>query len=126
VAQGQALCHASSQSDNITSVLKLTVLKPTKEPMADPLTPEVSDRICKHMNDDHADAVLLYAKAFASVPDASTARMVSIDPEGMNLQVERDAGPQPIRVTFDHTLQDSEDAHQTLIAMVRQARTNAS
>ena len=25
---------------------------------ADPLTPAVSDRICKHMNDDHADAVL--------------------------------------------------------------------
>jgi putative heme iron utilization protein len=28
----------------------------------------------------------------------------------------------PIRITFDHVLQDSEDAHQTLIAMVKQAR----
>ena len=29
---------------------------------ADPLTPAVSDRICKHMNDDHAEAVLAYAQ----------------------------------------------------------------
>ncbi|HEY9618712.1 MAG TPA: DUF2470 domain-containing protein, partial [Microcoleaceae cyanobacterium] len=26
--------------------------------MSDPITPEVSQRICKHMNDDHAEAVL--------------------------------------------------------------------
>ena len=29
---------------------------------ADPITPAISDRICAHMNDDHAEAVLLYAK----------------------------------------------------------------
>lgn len=91
--------------------------------MADPLTPEISDRICKHMNDDHADAVLLYAKAYGSVADAIAAQMVSIDPEGMHLQVEREGGSDSVRVTFDHALQDSEDAHQTLITMVRQART---
>jgi putative heme iron utilization protein len=28
---------------------------------ADPLSPAVSDRICKHMNDDHAEAVLASA-----------------------------------------------------------------
>lgn len=91
--------------------------------MADPITPAISDRICKHMNDDHADAVLLYAKAYGAVSDAIAAQMLSIDPEGMNLQVQRETGPDSVRVTFDHALQDSEDAHQTLIAMVRQART---
>ncbi|MBD1913285.1 MULTISPECIES: DUF2470 domain-containing protein [unclassified Leptolyngbya] len=91
--------------------------------MADPLTPEISDRICKHMNDDHADAVLLYAKAYGAVSDAIAAQMLSIDSEGMNLQIQRESGPDSVRVTFDHNLQDSEDAHQTLIAMVRQART---
>lgn len=89
--------------------------------MADPLTPEVSDRICKHMNDDHADAVLLYAKAFGNVSDATAAQMLQIDANGMDLQLEGGATTK-IRIPFDHALQDSEDAHQTLIAMVKQAR----
>jgi len=32
--------------------------------MADPLTPAISDRICKHMNEDHASAIALYAQVF--------------------------------------------------------------
>ncbi|MGG6297413.1 DUF2470 domain-containing protein [Leptolyngbya sp. AN02str] len=89
--------------------------------MADTLTPEVSDRICKHMNEDHADAVLMYAKVYGNVASATAAHMLKIDPEGMDLQVQTDT-PQTVRIPFDHTLQDSEDAHQTLIAMVRSAR----
>lgn len=89
--------------------------------MADPLTPEVSDRICKHMNDDHADAVLLYAKAFGNANDAEAAQMLRIDAEGMDLKLEGGTETE-VRIPFDHSLQDSEDAHQTLIAMVKQAR----
>jgi len=90
--------------------------------MADPITPEVSQRICTHMNDDHADAIALYARVFGNVAEATTAKMESIDPEGMNLITQINGNETPIRITFDHTLQDSEDAHQTLIAMVKQAR----
>ncbi|MBF2086493.1 DUF2470 domain-containing protein [Thermoleptolyngbya sp. C42_A2020_037] len=91
--------------------------------MADVLSPAISDRICKHMNEDHADAVLLYAKVYGGAAAATAAKMVSIDPEGMTLEAEQAGTATPVRVTFDHTLQDSEDAHQTLIAMVRQARS---
>jgi putative heme iron utilization protein len=94
--------------------------------MADPLTPDVSDRICAHMNDDHADAVALYARVFGGVADAVTAMMKKIDPQGMDLTVQSNDGEQPVRITFDHELTDSEDAHQTLIAMVRQARQTKS
>ena len=93
--------------------------------MADPITPEVSKRICAHMNEDHADAVVLYAKVYGNAPDADAAEMESIDPEGMNLITQAGGASTQIRVTFDHVLQDSEDAHQTLIAMVRQARQAA-
>ena len=34
---------------------------------ADPLTDAVSARICKHMNDDHAEAVLAYAHHYGGV-----------------------------------------------------------
>jgi putative heme iron utilization protein len=90
--------------------------------MADPITPQVSDRICKHMNEDHADAVALYARVYGDTPAATQAEMQSIDPEGMTLMVQVDGTATPVRIQFDHVLQDSEDAHQTLIAMVKQAR----
>ncbi|MEN9223230.1 MAG: DUF2470 domain-containing protein [Thermostichus sp. BF3_bins_97] len=93
--------------------------------MPDPLTPQVSDRICKHMNEDHADAVALYAKVFGQMGTVTQARMQAIDSEGMDLQVQAGTGEQTLRIRFDHPLQDSEDAHHTLIEMVKQARAQA-
>ena len=90
--------------------------------MADPLTTQVSERICKHMNEDHADALALYARAFGQVERVTQARMQAIDSEGMDLQVEVDGAVQTLRIPFDHPLKDSEDAHHTLIAMLKQAR----
>ncbi len=92
---------------------------------ADPITPAVSDRICRHMNEDHADAVALYARAYGNIAEPGLSRMLSIDPEGMTLAVDQDGTAQEVRVAFDHVLTDSEDAHQTLIAMLRQARPPA-
>ena len=55
---------------------------------ADPLTPAVSDRICKHMNDDHAEAVLAYARHYGGIPEAAQARMLAVAPEAMTLEVD--------------------------------------
>ncbi len=82
---------------------------------ADPLTAAVSDRICKHMNDDHAEAVLAYARHYGGCTEASEARMVAVEPEAMRLEVD---GAR-VEVPFDHALTDSEDAHRTLVAMLR-------
>ena len=82
---------------------------------ADPLTPAVSDRICRHMNDDHAEAVLAYARHFGGIEAPAAARMVAVGPEAMQLEVDG----RPVEVRFDHTLTDSEDAHRTLVAMLR-------
>jgi len=90
--------------------------------MADPLTPPISDRICQHMNEDHSDAVLLYAKTFGKTPEAESAILNSVDTDGMNLSATVGESSVPIRILFDHPLQDSEDAHHTLIAMVKQAK----
>jgi putative heme iron utilization protein len=90
--------------------------------MRDIITPEISARICTHMNDDHAEAVLTYAKVYGNLPDATTAKLEAIDPEGMDLTAQVDGSTLPLRIEFDHKLADSEDAHQTLIAMVRNAR----
>ena len=39
--------------------------------MSDSFTSDISDRICSHMNEDHQDAVLLYAQKFGSYPNAT-------------------------------------------------------
>lgn len=91
--------------------------------MADTITPEISDRICKHMNDDHADAVLLYAKAYGKVTEAEAAQILKVEADGMDLAVNTGNQESTIHIAFDHALQDSEDAHQTLIAMVKAARS---
>ncbi|MFO0038889.1 MAG: DUF2470 domain-containing protein [Synechococcaceae cyanobacterium] len=82
---------------------------------ADPLTPAVSDRICKHMNDDHAEAVLAYARHYGGAREAGTARMLAVGSEAMRLEVDGAV----VEVPFDHSLSDSEDAHRTLVAMLR-------
>jgi putative heme iron utilization protein len=82
---------------------------------ADPLTSAVSDRICKHMNEDHAEAVVAYARHYGGMANPATARMVAVTPEAMELEVDGTA----LQIRFDHTLSDSEDAHRTLVAMLR-------
>ncbi|MEH1795159.1 MULTISPECIES: DUF2470 domain-containing protein [unclassified Nostoc] len=92
--------------------------------MSNDFSAEISSRICQHMNDDHADAVMIYAKAFGGVTDAIAAQMLSIDAQGMDLTAQVNGETVPVRIQFDRVLVDAEDAHQTLIAMVKQARVN--
>ena len=45
----------------------------------------------------------------------SQARMLKVEPERMLLDVDGSE----LSIAFDHTLSDSEDAHRTLVAMLR-------
>jgi putative heme iron utilization protein len=38
--------------------------------MSNDFSAEISSRISKQMNDDHADAVILYARVFGGITDA--------------------------------------------------------
>ncbi|MEM6837939.1 MAG: DUF2470 domain-containing protein [Cyanobacteria bacterium P01_C01_bin.120] len=93
--------------------------------MSEPITAKVSDRICKHMNDDHADAVLTYAKFYGQATSASAAKMASIDSEGMNLVADVDGTQTPLRIAFDHPLANAKEAHHVLIEMLKQPRQSA-
>ena len=89
--------------------------------MARTLTPDVVRDICTHMNEDHADAVARYATVFAGRPDVASARMLSLDAAGMDLEVVTSAGTSAARVLFDHALCDADDARVTLIALARES-----
>jgi len=83
------------------------------------IDPKVSDRICKHMNKDHAAAVLTYAQRYGDQTEATAATLTAIDNAGMDLTAEVDGQSLPIRIPFDHELKDAADAHTTLVAMLR-------
>ncbi len=70
-----------------------------------------------HMNDDHAEAVGLYAEYFAKAP-AGRWRLVGIDAEGMDLA----DGDEVRRVWFETELSGPEDMHKTLVRMAGEAR----
>ncbi|MDJ0592366.1 MAG: DUF2470 domain-containing protein [Pleurocapsa sp. MO_226.B13] len=91
--------------------------------MSEAITPAISDRICQHMNEDHSDAIVMYAQTFGNAPQTESATMDSIDPQGMNISAQIAGETVPVRVEFDHTLKDAKDAHHTLVAMIQQART---
>ena len=89
------------------------------EQTSEKINRQVSDRICKHMNKDHAEAVLTYAQRYGNQQSATAATLTAIDHEGMELTAEVDGETLPVRVAFDHELKDAADAHHTLVAMLR-------
>ena len=78
--------------------------------------------IVEHMNEDHADAVLLYAQGIASMPLATAALITRLHSDAMCLEVQTPAGTESVRIEFDAPLIDRAHARQALIALVDEAR----
>lgn len=78
---------------------------------------EAEAGIIAHMNEDHADAVQLYATRLLDRP-AGDWRITGIDPEGCDL---RD-GPHSTRLPFRRRVRDGETARAELVRLVKQAR----
>jgi len=74
------------------------------------------------MNEHYAHSNLMYAKVYGQLWQATEARMVALDKEGMELDVTIPDGTRHIRIPFEHRLQDEGDAQQTLVEMSFNAR----
>ena len=73
----------------------------------------------EHMNQDHADALALYA---AGVGEGEGAwRLTGLDPEGMDLMV----GERTARVTYPEPVRDMGSLRKSLVAMAAEARAKA-
>ena len=69
------------------------------------------------MNQDHADAIQLYATKLLGL-DAGDWKMTGLDPEGIDL---RDGG-RIARLNFENPVGDAEAARSILVRMVKAAR----
>ena len=73
------------------------------------------------MNDDHPEALLTFAKCFGGVIKPNKAKMIDLTSLAMKLDVDG----KTIEISFDHKITDSEDAHRSLVAMLRQAKEDS-
>lgn len=74
-----------------------------------------------HMNEDHADAVSVYATVLGG-QEPGPWKMSGADPEGFDLI----AGDRTARILFPHPVTSGEALHKTLVQMVREARSRAA
>jgi len=91
--------------------------------MESPAFPPESERsMVEFMNEHYAHSNLMYAKVYGQLWQATEARMMALDKEGMELDVTAPDGTRRIRIPFAHRLQDEGDAQQTLVEMSFSAR----
>jgi putative heme iron utilization protein len=70
-----------------------------------------------HMNEDHADAVALYARAFCKAP-AGHWVLTGLDPEGLDLAL----GDEVRRLWFEAPLTSTEELRPLLVRLAKEAR----
>ena len=75
------------------------------------------------MNADHADALVLYCKAFSKATDITSATMTGVDRYGFEMSAKTPEGPRPVRVAFAAPVSTPEEVRATLVAMVKDARS---
>jgi putative heme iron utilization protein len=83
----------------------------------DPLG-EVAPSILEHMNRDHRDALVKYARGLAHVT-ADEATMIAVDRLGFRLRVRSGDRLHAVRIAFPREVRTMTDARTVLIEMLR-------
>jgi len=74
-----------------------------------------------HMNADHKDALILFAKRFSGI-DAQDAEMTAVDRLGFYLRLQTKDGVHGARIAFLREVADPVQVKEVFIEMVRTAR----
>lgn len=93
---------------------------------ADPLAGEVAAGIIAHMNDDHADAQVLYCRHLLGLDDTTAATMSSVDRYGFDMVAEGPSGRVAVRLGFPQPCDDGLTVRQAMVALVTEARQKAA
>src|SRR5690606_32075683 len=88
----------------------------------DPLA-DSADGICAHMNEDHADALPVYVRAYTNLGDVDQVTMTGIDRYGFELSAVTADGPRPVRIAFAAPVRDPEGARRELVGLLRRGRS---
>lgn len=87
----------------------------------DPTAPHAA-RAVEHLNDDHADALLLMAQRLGGYPDATRATCTSIDRHGLDLTVITPRGVAPVRIGYERRVDEPDGLRAATVELARRAR----
>jgi putative heme iron utilization protein len=90
----------------------------------DPLA-DVAAGILEHMNRDHPDALVVYARVLGGAADAEAATMVAVDRLGFRLRIRSGGRLHAERIPFPEEVTSADDARRVLIRMLQDARARA-
>jgi putative heme iron utilization protein len=93
--------------------------KAAPDPLADG-----AEGILDHMNRDHADALVTYARYFAGEP-ADEATMVAVDRLGFRLRIRAGDRLHGVRIAFPREVRTAGDSRTVLIEMLARARAGS-
>lgn len=95
-----------------------------REAEVDPTAPNAQHAI-EHLNDDHADALLVIAQRLAGYPDGTAATCTGIDRYGMDLSIATPRGTAPARVGFAERATEPGGLRMATVELTRRARAAA-
>lgn len=87
----------------------------------DPLADVAAD-ILEHMNKDHPEALVTYARDLGGAPDAEAATMVAVDRLGFRLRIRSGGRLHAERIPFPEEVRSADDARRVLIRMLQDLR----
>lgn len=89
---------------------------------ADPIRPHAAG-VLDHMNDDHADSLVLYCQVYGGLEGVESARMVAVDRYGFDVEAVTSAGDQHVRIPFGEPM-DIERLRGEMARLSREARAS--
>jgi len=92
-----------------------------REAEADPVQPLAGDAVA-HLNSDHADSLLLMARAFTGIDDVTGATCDRADRYGLDLHLITPGGERAARVNFTDRIETRNGLRAATVDLVRRAR----
>lgn len=76
----------------------------------------------RHLNEDHADALLDMARALGGCPEATAARCTDADSTGLDLIATTPSGEVDVRVPYEEPIEAPQELREATVALARRAR----
>lgn len=90
----------------------------------DPIAPFAA-AIIDHMNEDHADIMVLYCKLMSKAVDTTEAQLVGVDRYGFEMSAMTAEGPRPIRLPFSKPVSSADEVRNEMVTLAKQVRAQS-
>ena len=78
------------------------------------ITKETSDRVCRHMNEDHKESIYKYLRFYGNISAFNDAYMYEINNKCMKIKYDDEI----LIINFEKEISE-EEIHSTLVSMIK-------